>query len=38
MVGGVNLVDSITGYISATDLDGSTLIEQSGTLGPEWTS
>jgi len=37
MVGGVNLVDSISGYISASDLDGSGLIEQSGTSGPEWT-
>ena len=36
MVGGVNLVDSITGFLSATDLDASGLIEQSGTLGPEW--
>jgi len=37
MAGGVNLVDSITGYISATDLDGSGLYEQAGTAGPEWT-
>ena len=37
MVGGVNMVDSISGYISATDLDGSGLYEQAGTSGPEWT-
>ncbi|HRZ09997.1 MAG TPA: hypothetical protein P5319_08850, partial [Gemmatimonadales bacterium] len=37
MVGGVNMVDSITGYISATDLDASGLYEQAGTAGPEWT-
>ena len=36
MVPGVNLVDSLTGFISASDLDGSGLIEQDGTLGPEW--
>ena len=37
MVGGVNQVDSMTGYISATDLDGSGVFEQAGTSGPEWT-
>ncbi len=37
MTGGVNLVDSITGYISATDLDLSGEYEQEGTAGPEWT-
>jgi hypothetical protein len=37
MAGGVNLVDSLSGYISATDLDGSGVYEQEGTLGPEWT-
>jgi hypothetical protein len=37
MAGGVNLVDSISGYISATDLDGSGVYEQAGTSGPEWT-
>ncbi len=37
MAGGVNLVDSISGYLSATDLDGSGVFEQAGTLGPEWT-
>ncbi len=36
MVGGVNLVDSITGYLGATDLDNSGYIEQVGTSGPEW--
>ncbi|MEZ4411634.1 MAG: hypothetical protein R2910_01445 [Gemmatimonadales bacterium] len=37
MAGGVNLVDSISGFISATDLDGSGTYEQAGALGPEWT-
>ena len=36
MAGGVNAVDSISGFLSATDLDGSGLYEQAGTAGPEW--
>jgi len=37
MAGGVNLVDSITGFLGATDLDGSGFYEQAGLNGPEWT-
>ena len=37
MAGGVNVVDSISGYISASDLDDSGVYEQDGESGPEWT-
>jgi len=37
MAGGVNAIDSLTGYKSATDLDGSGRYEQTGTAGNEWT-
>lgn len=37
MAGGVNLVDSVAGYLSHSDLDLDGLVEQEGTNGPEWT-
>ncbi len=37
MATGVNLVDSISGYLGFNDLDGDGKVEQSGNLGPEFT-
>lgn len=37
MATGVNLVDSVAGYLGFSDLDGDGEVEQSGNLGPEWT-
>lgn len=38
MGGGVNLVDSVAGYVSHADLDGNGLVEQENSNGdPEWT-